>query len=618
VRRWHLPTGSSFPWARPRYELALLALVAATALTPIAQYSFQDQTRICLSEALLHGRVSNDECLRYTGDRSRFNGHLYTDKAPGLSLIELPAVAILQPGSPKTWPLRGRRLWGIRVLTVGLCFLLCAFLVGRVSEGLRPGYGGISLVTFALGTLLGALAGVSFEAVPAATFAFGAFLLAWARRPGLAGLAAGGALLIEYENGLMLLVLAAYVYAALGGWRPLGRYAAGVVPSGLLLGAYDAAAFDRPWRLSYRYVDNGFVFAQNKGFFGISLPERFSTIQVFAGRGGLLVASPVLVMAAYGLFRLYRERRAEVAVAAIVVAIFLISNCGYFDPYGGGSPGPRFVAVSLPFLALGLAPAFAVLPRLTLALSVLSVIAVGALNLHWTNGGEARGGVWGELARVPVQLGSSHFVRGLSPSILSFAGLGRSGGAVLVALCAAAALYLGARSMPWAAIRRERPERTRPSFRVALVVVALVYLVVAANVMALSDYPYGPDVFVQLVSLRTTLTGDTDSSYPGGYVNLTSTVADAGGVGAFNVVVTFELSQGLHLAGPPAHSLGGGCSGASTIVCTVPYLRPQSGEAATFQFGVQITQHANQEVTASATAAGHARSNRASFPISVG
>jgi len=618
-RRWTLPAGSPFPWARPRYELALLALVALTALTPVAQYSFQDQTRVCLAEAMLHGRVSNDPCFRYTGDRSLYNGHLYTDKAPGVSVLELPAVAILQPGSPKTWPLHDRRLWGIRVLTLGITFLLCAFLVGRVSEGIQPGFGGIALVTFALGTIVGALAGVSFEAVPAATFAFGAFLLAWRRRPGLAGLTAGAAVLIEYENGLVVLVLAAYVYAVLGGWRPLARYVAGAVPAGLLLAAYDTAAFDRPWRLSYRYVDNGFSLAQDSGFFGISLPDRFSSYQVFAGRGGLLVASPVVVAAVYGLVRLARTRRAEVAVAGIVVGLFVLSNCGYFDPYGGGSPGPRFLVVCLPFLALGLGPAYAALPRLTLALTVPSVIAVTALNLDWTNGGEARGGAWGELARVPVQLGSSRFVRQLPPSILSFAGVGPVGGAFLVAAFASAAVVLGARSMPWPDLRaaRSRSRRSRPPLRVAAVVVAVAYLVVAANVMALSNYPYGSEIFIQLVSLRTTLSADTSSSYLGGYVNLTANATDQGGVGAFNVVVTFELSPGLRLAGLPAYTLGSGCSGTSTVVCNVSFLSPKGGSTATFHFGVQITQREDQLVKASATAAGHAHSNTASFPINV-
>ena len=140
----------------------------------MAPVSAQDGSRICLSQALLHGRLSNDACLAFTIDRASYGGHLYTDKAPGLSVLGTPAVAMLRPGSPHGWSQDDVRLWGVRVLTVGLVFLLCAFMVGRVSEGLAPGFGGIALVSFALGTLVAPLAGGSFEAAPAAAAAFGA------------------------------------------------------------------------------------------------------------------------------------------------------------------------------------------------------------------------------------------------------------------------------------------------------------------------------------------------------------------------------------------------------------------------------------------------------------
>ena len=46
-------------------------------------------------------------------------------------------------------------------------------------------------------------------------------------------------------------------------------------------------------------------------------------------------------MAAAGLYLLWRRGfRAEALVCAAVTAAFLLAECGYFDPYGGGSPGP--------------------------------------------------------------------------------------------------------------------------------------------------------------------------------------------------------------------------------------------------------------------------------------
>ena len=38
-------------------------------------------------------------------------------------------------------------------------------------------------------------------------------------------------------------------------------------------------------------------------------------------------------------------------VAAGMTVAFVLSDAGYFLPYGGNSPGPRFLVPALPFLA---------------------------------------------------------------------------------------------------------------------------------------------------------------------------------------------------------------------------------------------------------------------------
>ena len=51
----------------------------------------QDITRICLARAILSGHLYADQCLvtGQTPDRSQHGGHLYTDKAPGMSVVEI-------------------------------------------------------------------------------------------------------------------------------------------------------------------------------------------------------------------------------------------------------------------------------------------------------------------------------------------------------------------------------------------------------------------------------------------------------------------------------------------------------------------------------------------------
>src|SRR5438067_11165341 len=77
------------PWARPRAELLLLVLIGAVALTPVAGYNEQDSARICLSRALLAGRLSDDTCFAYTVDSSRYGGHLYSSRETGMSVLEI-------------------------------------------------------------------------------------------------------------------------------------------------------------------------------------------------------------------------------------------------------------------------------------------------------------------------------------------------------------------------------------------------------------------------------------------------------------------------------------------------------------------------------------------------
>jgi hypothetical protein len=433
-----------FPLRRPRHEVALLALVAVVALLPVYIVDAQDTSRLCLTQALVHGRLSNDACLASSVDRARFGGHLYSDKAPGMSLLELPSAEAVRLHPMQHVKGRGVRLWAVRLLSSGLAFLLGALLVGRVAETLAPGWGGAALVAFALGTLVEPLAAANFSHVAAGTAAFGAFVLAWQRSYLLAGLAAGAALLIEYQAAAILVVLA--LYAAVHGGRALAAYVAGVCPGVALLLGYDTAAFGSPWHVSYRYVSSRFAADQARGFFGIGAPRGHSVHEVFLGSGGLLLVSPVLVAAAAGLVLLTRDHPLEALVCASVTVFFVLLTCSYYLPYGGVSPGPRFLVPALPFLAAGLGPAFSRAPKLTSALTVLSVVPMLGVTLVWTANENLRQSIWGEMARVVVQGRSSRLVRHLmTTNALGWTPIGSGGGLVVMTSAAAAAIVLAGR-----------------------------------------------------------------------------------------------------------------------------------------------------------------------------
>ncbi len=376
---------------------------------------------------------------------------------------------------------------------------------------------------------------MNFDQVPAAALGFGAFLLAWRRRPLAAGLLAGTGVLFEYEAGAILVVVAAYLFLTTRSRRGLVAYAAGAVPGLVALAAYDWAAFGAPWRLSYRYVDNLYQPAQSGGLFGIHLPSSYAMQQVFVGRGGLIVATPVVVAAAWGLRLLWGTRRAEVAACVAVAVIYVILNCGYFLPYGG-SPGPRFLIPALPFLALGLGPAFARAPRLTAALSFVSIASMTAIFLDWGAQTPMKGGIFSEVGRIPFQREASRYFVYLESSVFDWILPGRAWGAALTAIAALAAFVVAYRAIPREQ-RRPAAERRRTPLGIALGAGGI-FLVIAAEASAVSGYPYaGPPR-----DLAVSIEKPTQRIFPGQEADFTvwsSNSSEYQGYG--KVVLTIEI-----------------------------------------------------------------------------
>ena len=312
-----------------------------------------------------------DEFAALTIDKAQFDGHAYLDKAPGMTLMAVPAVAL------------GDAFTGMRADPAGGDFAAYLRLRLRIAVAIGPAVltalAAVALFELGLG-LTGSAGAALFAALGYAlgtpiwgwsTTIFGhaavaaLFVIAlWAvtrDRPLLAGLALGFAVTVEYQA-----VLAGGVVALFGLWR-WGRRPQLIVAAALggmvglvpLLG-YNLFAFGTPFRIAYAGVQ-GFE-GMHQGLFGLTVPSPRALWEILFGtRRGLLWVAPVLVLAVPGLAELIAERRTRgVGLAAVGAAVVvLLVNAAYVYWDGGNSTGPRHAMPAMGLIALGLAPFWA-------------------------------------------------------------------------------------------------------------------------------------------------------------------------------------------------------------------------------------------------------------------
>lgn len=346
------------------------------------------------------GTFSIDAYVDNTGDRARRGDHWYTDKAPLVSLLALPAYQAYHwmeraRGKAPAYQVTGTPGQPPTRLVVNRSFQRALYVCSLATAGLAGV--GIGLALFELlrrrMSAVAALAGSAVAVLgtplfPYATSFYGhtvaaAFLIAtvlllesgaapahassrWATVGAGAFLAAsvGCEYLSAVPAAMMVLV---YLGSALRGpaaerpspaalLRWLLLLGAGALGPALVIGAYHWVCFGAPWRTGYSFVvDPKFAAGHATGLLGIRLPSLDALWGLTFGRlRGLFYVSPFALLLLLGVCIRARARdRAALAALAGFVALLLV-NGSYYMWWGGAAAAPRHLVPVLGLLGLGL------------------------------------------------------------------------------------------------------------------------------------------------------------------------------------------------------------------------------------------------------------------------
>jgi len=391
----------AFAWVRRHAAILAIAAVGVVYVIPVQYLGWNQGAHYALVRALATGTPYVDK-TRFevgkggmaedgvTGDLSFIDGHYYAAKSPGLAMEVLPPYLLLKAAGGAD-PIRESRpeVWYLQLFGALLPALLLLVLVGMVANALEPGYGTAAALTLGLATMVLPFATMLFSHVLSATLAFAAFAMLWLERRGpprigavaVAGLLAGLAATTEYPVALVGAIICAYALARKPVLTRLGAYAGGAFVGVLPALLFNLWAFRNPFTFSYANVVSDQA-VNKRGLFGIAGPDFGVIVELLFSWIGLLVLTPVVLCGVAGLVLVYRRgHRLEALVAASVAGLYLVLNAGYETPFGGNSPGPRFLVVTLPFVALGLAAAYRSFPLTTVALAVGSAVEMVVLTL---------------------------------------------------------------------------------------------------------------------------------------------------------------------------------------------------------------------------------------------
>jgi len=341
------------------------------------------------------GTLCIDDYYQNTGDYALFEGHYYSDKAPGTSFLGVPVYWVFKqlvglgaieklvdrletnPAMTNTLVKDGTGLQSGKV-RFALAMTFVTFFVVAVPSAFL----GVLLywwtkyvtnrylyrlsVPIIYGLLTNAFpySNMFFGHQIVAILLFAAFLILFRIEQRemssvwllLVGFMLGYALITEYPTALIAVGLCIYALLAV----PNKRWLSGMVLTGFLPGiplmVYNYMIFRTPMPVGYQYSEL-YTEQHSSGFLSLSRPHLDALWGItFGSYRGLFFISPVLLLALAGFVVWYHRRvfRRAWWICLYVVIGFFVFNGSSIMWQGGWSIGPRYLLPMLPFLAMGL------------------------------------------------------------------------------------------------------------------------------------------------------------------------------------------------------------------------------------------------------------------------
>lgn len=333
----------------------------------------------------------------YIDDKAKKDGHLYSSKAPLVSLLAAAGYAVVHPftGDLSREALtRLCRVTGDALPSLALALLLWRGLRRRLRD---PVIADLSTVGIVLGSgVLASLNVLSGHALAALAPAVALVLSrgpaderAPARRHRLAvvGMTLAVAVGAEYPAVLAAAPLAGLVLFEDRRRDTILWLVVGALPVVLLVATAHTAMFGAPWRTGYSFLENRQYQEVVAGtLFGIGAPHLGVLRTVLLSPAvGLWFFSPVLLLGAGAALLGARRGEHQAAARAIVIAsvLLLLFIAGFRGWRGGWSVGPRYISELIGLWAVPAAVALDALStsRPHLARSALAaLVAVGVLH----------------------------------------------------------------------------------------------------------------------------------------------------------------------------------------------------------------------------------------------